>query len=57
MLQEIQYYLELYSHRVIATHRDYIRKNKEYKIALLEILRFLVELNSVAGYLMRESIL
>lgn len=57
MLQEIQYYLELYSHRVIAAHRDYIRKNKEYKIALLEILRFLVELNSVAGYLMRESIL
>ena len=55
--QNILYYLELFMQCFFIEKRDTIKKNTAYKDAVLTILNFLIEHNSVAGYLMRESIL
>lgn len=55
--QNILYYLELFMQCFFIEKRDTIKKNTAYKDAVLTILNFLIEHNSVAGYLIRESIL
>lgn len=51
------YYIENFIKKYIYKNRECIRKTKKLKIEVISILNYLVENNSVSGYMLRESIL